>query len=497
MPTPTRSLLLLAALLTLAPAAHALPTVRITSPQVNAVVDPAAGLPLTAEAASPDGPVVKVDFFDNGRLVGTVTQPPFALLYHPAAPPLNFSLTARATDAAGHAALSPPVTCVTLRPVQRHYRSYDYQETAENLLKQVRVTIPEGLTTVRGLVLVSNAAGDDSRDRYREAWYGEFLHLHDFAFVGTKNFTSHVASFTVLQHALQQIAPDSAHPELVNVPYVTTGFSAGGGFASRLVVEAPDRVIAAVIVSSRLNLTGMTPGPAHLRTPVLITSGEQESNFASVIDPVLAYRPQGALYAWMTIQGTGHGRVGQEVIAMPMLEAALRLRYPEAGDVRQGPLTLKTLTPESGWVADNTTWHSGLTTIAPAAQFTGDLAKSSWLLNQDIAYIYRAYATYDRPLTLTSPVTAPDRVWDPGSNVTLVVDATGFPQWKKLAFYDGVRLLGEITSGPPQFTAPNLTPGDHAFSVLGTDPQGQQRPSNPVLVVVRKLPPPPAVTPAP
>jgi hypothetical protein len=35
------------------------------------------------------------------------------------------------------------------------------------------------------------------------------------------------------------------------------------------------------------------------------------------------------------------------------------------------------------------------------------------------------------------------------------------------------------------FTATNLTPGYHVFSVLGTDAQGNLRTSNPALVVVQ------------
>jgi hypothetical protein len=191
----------------------------------------------------------------------------------------------------------------------------------------------------------------------------------------------------------------------------------------------------------------------------------------------------------MAIQGIGHERAGQEALAMPLLDAAVRLRYPADGDVQKGPLKLKPVDPKSGWIADNTTWKSGLTAITPAKEFKGDLAKSSWLLNEDVALIYRAYATYNRPLKITSPhnESARDQVLDAGSSVSIDVDDSRFAGWTKLELYDGARKLLELTKGPAKFAVKDLKAGYHAFSVLGTDGKGTIRPSNPVLVVVRKL----------
>lgn len=55
----------------------------------------------------------------------------------------------------------------------RRYISYDYKETAENMLKEVRLIVPEGLTTVRDILVVSNGAGGDTRGWYTGAWYSD------------------------------------------------------------------------------------------------------------------------------------------------------------------------------------------------------------------------------------------------------------------------------------------------------------------------------------
>ena len=84
---------------------------------------------------------------------------------------------------------------------------------------------------------------------------------------------------------------------------------------------------------------------------------------SKALEPVLAeYRSKGALFwgGWLS-QDVGHDEGGQEVLAMPMLG---RRRPPPLlladGDRRKGPVKLKPVGLESGWVADNTTWKSGL-----------------------------------------------------------------------------------------------------------------------------------------
>ncbi len=75
-----------------------------------------------------------------------------------------------------------------------------------------------------------------------------------------------------------------------------------------------------------------------------------------------------------------------------------------------------------------------------------------------------------------------------GASVPIVVDSSKFLDWKTMAFYDGVKKLAEITQGPTRFTATNLTPGYHIFSVLATDDKGNVRTADPKMVVVRPRP---------
>ena len=228
-----------------------------------------------------------------------------------------------------------------------------------------------------------------------------------------------------------------------------------------------------------------------LGTPICLISGELEPRLTQGLATVVnLYRPKGGLLSWMTVQGLPHQWAGQHTLAIPFLDAAVRLRYPADQDPRNGPVRLATVPASRGWIADNTSWKEGLTRIYPPGKFKGDIAKSSWLLNDDIAFIYRAYATYDNPLRIVSPVSILQngQVLDAGANVTIAVDATRFPKWKRLEFFDGARSLGEVHGVPSQLTARGLAAGFHVFSVLGTDAKRQMRSSAPVLIVVHKPP---------
>jgi len=354
--------------------------------------------------------------------------------------------------------------------------------------------MPAGLVVVRGILVVGPYSGGDSRDYHEQAWYREFLNLHGFAFLGAKNF--YLRDYTVMQAALKRFAADSRHPELADAPYAATGFSAGGGYTRLLMKADPDKVIAGVVVGSTMKLSGPLTDD-HRRVPMCVINGELErapgegGGMANALEPVLAeQRPKGARWGWLSVQGVGHEFAGQEVLAMPILDAAVRLRYPAEADVRKGPVKLKPVELESGWVADNTTWNSGLTAITRAKQFMGDVAKSSWLLNEDVAFIYRAYATHDWPLRITSPspMSAKSHVFDAGSAVTIELDDSKVAGWAMLELYDGAKKAGEFRQGTAKFTVKDLKAGYHAFSVLGTDAKGTIRTSNPVLVVVRALP---------
>ncbi len=411
---------------------------------------------------------------------------------------LGYASGASADDAPpGAAPQAPTVTASAIAAGGRDYNVFDCADPA-SAPKAFRVVIPAGLGSVRGLLVNCNYGGGDSRGDWTFChYYREFMHLHNFALVASAGDIPHAAAYQAFRRCLTAVGKASGHAELVNAPYVAIGFSAGGGFASTLMTLDPDRTIAVAILGARYNFDHITrPAPAAvLGIPSVLITGEQEQLNSPAVDGrykvdevFLPNRPLDGRLAWLERRGIGHGYDDnrQDVLAMPLLDLAVRTRYPHDGDPAKGPVAPLPVDYAAGWIADHTSWHSGLTRIAPAKSFAGDLGRSSWLQSEDLAFVYRAYATYDQPLTITAPSPCgPGTPTVPaGSDVTVVVDAGKLANWRTLAFYDGARRLATVTKTPTQTTVTGLTPGYHVFSVLGTDAAGNVHTSDPVMVVV-------------
>ena len=92
------------------------PLVTIVSPKDGAAFTGPTNIAIRAEASDPDGYVRKVEFFAGDRLLGTLTNSPFTLVWTNAAAGTN-SLTARATDDKGAKTTSRAVRITVTAPV--------------------------------------------------------------------------------------------------------------------------------------------------------------------------------------------------------------------------------------------------------------------------------------------------------------------------------------------------------------------------------------------
>ena len=98
-------------------AAELLPTVAIVMPTNNSVFTAPAQVSLQADAADPDGAILKVEFFANGLKLGETSAQPYTFLWTNVLSG-SYLLTAQATDNEGATALSVaiPIIVTTNRP---------------------------------------------------------------------------------------------------------------------------------------------------------------------------------------------------------------------------------------------------------------------------------------------------------------------------------------------------------------------------------------------
>ncbi len=186
----------------------------------------------------------------------------------------------------------------------------------------------------------------------------------------------------------------------------------------------------------------------------------------------------------MLIQGMGHEHRRVYRMFYQFWETCIRLRLPGDANPRLGPVELIDLPEESGWLADNQSWESGITQIYPYAEFDGDLTQTSWLPDKANAIAYRSYSSWNQPMYFNidgledyDEEDGKVIAWfDPGDEVTLVCDPGDFLDWTKMEFFSGAEKAGEITEGEPRL--PVVLAEDplvQVFSVLAHDGEGNTR----------------------
>ena len=184
----------------------------------------------------------------------------------------------------------------------------------------------------------------------------------------------------------------------------------------------------------------------------------------------------------MEQEGVAHAGLAHELM-LPFIDEAIRLRYPsnQVPTATTG-VTLLDVVPANGWLVNQSTWQTGLTQIASYDQYPGNKALAGWLLDQNVAYMYRAFSTYDHEATLSFLTPQVPGLPEVGfgtnpTNLQLQVNLSGLPGWTKVELFSGAQsLLQVLPSGPPQsllkLNAPILGPGVYGLSALVTKADG-------------------------
>ena len=389
---------------------------------------------------------------------------------------------------------------------------YDFR--AKNGIQQIKMWVPPGPDPIRGALFHGNPGGyGDTRNIPRDPQLQEFAARHGFAIIGVTSFPGgqvYNELARVVIAAMDDWAKLGFHPEIANLPLIARGSSNAGVTAYSLACYVPERMIC-FTPNVGPRYTPPSPPDAALKVPALLHVGTEDPFFRDGVERTRQLfadaRPRGALWAWTAEQGKGHEIGHIDDIDMEFYDTCIALRLPPDADPRRGPVALREIPQDQGWLADPASWKSGITHVAPWSDYAGDKSAACWLPTQDIAFLYRAVATYDNPLKVNvrdvAAVENPNasgvflqsvggNVVEPGRRLVVECDASGFADWTRLELRDGARKLGEVKRGQvPRWelvVEPQRTV--YALVVLGHDGAGRTRTSFPTHFLVRD----PAVT---
>ncbi|MGA3171619.1 MAG: hypothetical protein ABSE62_11470 [Chthoniobacteraceae bacterium] len=217
-----------------------------------------------------------------------------------------------------------------------------------------------------------------------------------------------------LDAAVERLARDARHPELVNAPLAFWGTSAGSNVCGRYCTQFPLRVIA---FASSKGTWGpsrdMTSGKAEI--PMFFALGAKDSRIwlISSIHNIDAGLMLHAPWTVALQKNEGH-EVGRSLdVAIPFLKAAINMRFTTAstasdsasGDSGDSINIFKTQLPSFGQpgaggqsaqlykIDIHTGWLGNPDTldVVPYSHFKGDRNKAIWLPDQATALAWQQY----------------------------------------------------------------------------------------------------------
>ena len=368
-------------------------------------------------------------------------------------------------------------------PLKPSYRGY---------VHDTRLWIPKNVSVIRGVIVLGNGANGDQRGRTEETDWQALARAHDFALMGTSLYICQSvndvnAEVPMLLADLAWYATASGHPEVAHLPFVLAGWSGGGQMAYGINTKIPERVIAYIMNKGAYYVPGAL-SPAALKTPSIGVGGQFDlpEGRTGIIDKFKANRPSGGLCALAVEHNTGHAEGNVDGVFFTFFDHAIRARYPAGATPLSGPVTLLDLTESNGWLANEPTVSSGLSgSVYPYATYSGDQTTACWLMDADVANLYRGFATYNPAVTVT-PVGGPLFSASQMIEFRVSVNSAAFPDWTSADVYDGAFKLGTVNKGGAMSVYAVRPWGGRGVTAIARDASGNERTSIPQPFVVNK-----------
>jgi pimeloyl-ACP methyl ester carboxylesterase len=308
------------------------------------------------------------------------------------------------------------------------------------------VWIPPGAQTLRGVIVHQHGCGEGScksglTGAYDIHWQA-LAKKHSCALLAPSYEQPEKAdcqmwcdprngSDAAFQKGLAELGALSGHPELATVPWALWGHSGGGHWAGAMVLLHPERVAAAWLRSGvpqlqanpqRPTVKPHTLGEGALRVPLMCNLGTKEGfsvkdgKFTGVWPANEAFftevRSKGGLIGVAVDPFTSHECGNQRYLSIRWLDACLAARLPKENNA-----PLRTMPTDKAWLAP----LLGTEAVA-SEQFTGEIPKTVWLPNKEIATAWMEYIK-DTAITDRTPPPAPTKLLVNGNELAWEAEA--------------------------------------------------------------------------
>jgi len=248
------------------------------------------------------------------------------------------------------------------------------------LSAKYRLWIPDNVPTLRGIIIRQHGCGEGATrfglTHANDLQWQELARKHKMALLGPELRSAEMCaqwnniaggSGDALLRALEQLARESGHPELLQVPWALFGHSGGAYWSTGMLFRYPERILAVIARSGGYPFMEWSQAVKHV--PVLMAAGiddrvdNMEYSTVLTIKSFLAYRRFGSPWVVAIDPKADHGNANGRRFYIPYMDAMLSLRLPDEGyrpkpiDATRGwqgdPKTADILpvagTPKRGW----------------------------------------------------------------------------------------------------------------------------------------------------
>lgn len=205
------------------------------------------------------------------------------------------------------------------------------------------------------------------------------------------------------EQALSELSEKFGAPQIANLPLLATGASASGGQAAHTANLMPERMVGSAPVLIGAAGVDLENSDALL-SPRLYIYGSRDTGGAHhkkliALDSV--FRENRALWGAAPIWWGHHRWWYTDRLMTPYFLTLIDLRVPADADLTAGPVALKTLAEESGYLGLNDTWGSRFPQVVAWKEATEQQRRSdtSWLPDALIARVWQSFVS-DWPRTI-------------------------------------------------------------------------------------------------